>query len=101
MSLVEVVFGWPAIIAALALLGLGIATRRWRVVLVGCLVDLPFLVYLFATPRFRYLAPVLLLLNFGSAVAIGRGYRWLASLMLLPLIGTVVWMAYAVLTQGP
>lgn len=94
-----IVMGWPAIVASLVLLGLGIATRRRLITLVGALVALPFLLYLFGTPRFQYWAPVLALLNFAAAASVGRGYRWLPAGLVVPFLGTVVWLAHAVLSQ--
>jgi hypothetical protein len=91
--------GWPAIIASLALLGYGIVTQGWKTTLAGSLIALPFLLYLFATPRFRYLAPVLILLNFAAVLAVSRGHRWLPAALVVPFFGTTAWLAYAVSSQ--
>jgi hypothetical protein len=94
-----IIMGWPAVVVALVLVGLGLATRRWLLALVGCLVALPFLWYLLQSPRFHYWAPMLVLLNFVSVAAIARGRRLLAAAVLAPFLVTVMWLAYAVLTQ--
>jgi len=86
----DIIVGWPAIVASLVLLGLGIASQRQLITLVGAVVALPFLLYLFGTPRFPYWAPVLILLNFAAAASVGRGYRWLPALLAVPFLGTVV-----------
>lgn len=91
--------GWPAIIISWLLMGFGIATRRPGPILAGSLLALPFLLYLFATPRFRYLAPVLILLNFAAVLAVSRGHRWLPAALVAPFFAVTAWLAIAVLSQ--
>ena len=95
----EIIIGWPAVVVALVLIGLGLATRQWLFALAGSLVALPFLWYLFQFPRLHYWAPVLAFLNFVSVAAVGRGHRLLAASVLAPFLVTVMWLAYVVLTQ--
>jgi hypothetical protein len=99
MSWPQIIIGWPAVVVALVLVGLGLARRQWLFTLVGCLIALPFLWYLFHFPRFDYWAPVLAFLNFVSVAAVGRGRRLLAVAALAPFLATVMWLAYVVLTQ--
>lgn len=95
----NIVVSWPAVIASLALLGYGIVTQGWKTTLAGSLIALPFLLYLFATPRFGYWAPVIVLLNFAAVYAVARGHRWLPAGLVAPFFGVVAWLVLAVLSQ--
>jgi hypothetical protein len=88
---------WSVAIVGLVLLGAGIVTRRWPVSAAGCVIVLPFLLYLFGTPLFRYWALGVVALNCASAVAVARGHRWLALAAIVPFVGIAVWLASAVL----
>lgn len=99
MSWPQIIIGWPAVVVALVLVALGLVRRQWLFALVGCLIALPFLWHLFHFPRLHYWVPVLVLLNFVSVAAVGRGHRLLAAVVLAPFLVTVMWLAYVVLTQ--
>jgi hypothetical protein len=87
------------VVGTLLLYGFGLAARRGLPALVGFLVALPFLWYLFGFPRFEYGAALIALSNLVSVIAIGRGHRLLAVIALLPFLATVSWLAYTVLAQ--
>jgi hypothetical protein len=99
LSWPEVVFGWPAAIAALMMLIAGTAIRRWALAAAGALVALPFLFYLFGTPLFRYWAPVIVMVNLASVLAVAKDRRWLAAAALVPFAGTLLVLGGLVLAR--
>jgi hypothetical protein len=99
LPLVAVVFGWPAVIASITLASVGVSLGSWRVALAGALLGSPFLFYLFATPRFRWVALVVALLYLGSARAVAGLNRALALAMAAPFVILAVFVAWTVLNQ--
>ncbi len=94
--LVQIIFGWPAIIASILLSVVGVWLKKPALLIAAGMVCLPFTYYL---SGFRTPAAVLPLFQFGSAYAVARQKSWLAWLLLLPLIVISGLLAYAVLTQ--
>lgn len=84
---------WPAIVTAALLSAIGITIRRPAWVVVGIVLSLPFSLYLFATPRFRLVGPVLPFLLIGATVATQRGNPWAAWLLWLAHVGFFLWLA--------
>jgi hypothetical protein len=84
--LAVIVFGWPAALASLLLVAVGLAARKFRLVIVGVIVGTPFLLYFALTPRFRYVAALILLLNYASAVAAHREKVVVASVLYAPYV---------------
>ncbi len=96
-----ILVGWPAIIAAAVLLIYGVATGRWKAVVAGAVVALPFLLmYLLGLPPVGYWALVPAVLNFAAALAVSRGHRGLGAAAIAPYLIVVVAVAISVLTQG-
>lgn len=98
-SIVIAIFGWPGAIASLLLMGAGIAADRARAVAIGALVGTPFLFYFAVTPRFRYLAPAILALNYAAAFALARKQRILAAILCSPFVLFLMFVARIVLAQ--
>jgi hypothetical protein len=99
IPLAALVFGWPAVIVSLALTMGGIALGRWRAVLAGALVGSPFLFYLFASPRTRWLSLTVAVLYYGSARAAARSQQALAFAMATPFVLLAGLVAWIVLNQ--
>jgi hypothetical protein len=94
--LVQVIFGWPAVITSILLSVAGIWLKRPALLIAAGIVCIPFSYYL---SGIRTPAVVLPLLQFGSAYAIRRQKNVLAWLLLVPLVVIAVLLAYLVLTQ--
>jgi hypothetical protein len=98
--LVQIIFGWPAIILSLAISAIGIL-KKWPWMLVaGGLVCAPFALYLSGFPVFRFIALLLPFFQFGAAWAVHAKRKYLAWILLLPMIGVSVFLAIIVLTQN-
>jgi len=97
--LVQIIFGWPAIILSLAVSAAGILKNwSWMLVL-GGVVIIPFSLYLSGYPSVRYFAFLLPLFQFGAAWAAHAKRKGLAWILLLPLASVSVILATIVLTQ--
>jgi hypothetical protein len=97
--LVQIIFGWPAIILSLAVSAVGII-KKWPWLLVlGGLVCAPFSFYLSGYPAVRSLALLLPFFQFGAALAVHAQRKILAWVLLLPLVMVSSILAYVVLTQ--
>lgn len=98
-TLVQIIFGWPAILISIALALIGLLKKRpWMLVLSG-LVCIPFSWYL---SRYQGLCTAALLLpafQLGSVWAIRTGRMKLAWLLLLPVVLAAVGLAVVVLSQ--
>jgi len=94
-----VLLGWPALVVALALSGVGAFRKRPRYLYAAAILILPVSLYLAATPRFAFaalLAPLVLLL---AGLAIKRNKINLAIVMVLPVALFFGWLALIVLQQ--
>ncbi len=97
--LVQIIFGWPAIIASLLLSVVGLALRKpWLLVTAGVLA-IPFSWYLSGYPAIRTPAALLPLFQFGAAWALWREKKVLAWVLLAPLAMITVFLAVVVLSQ--
>jgi hypothetical protein len=99
VPIVAVIFGWPAVIASIALALVGIATTRTKMVFAGAILACPFLFYLFLTPHFRWVAPPATVLLFLAVRASARRQRGKALLLVAPYVGLAVFVAYLVGNQ--
>ena len=99
MPLVAVVFGWPAIVASVILTFAGIAFSRWPLALAGAGVATPFLLYVWATPRFGAMAVPVALLYFAAAGAVARSRPYAALALTAPFVALALLMARLVLSQ--
>ena len=93
IPIIAIVLGWPAVIASIILVLAGIVRRRSRIVLVGVFLGCPFLLYLFGTPRFGWLALIVEMLYFGSWWAVDHSRRVFALAMATPFICLVGFVA--------
>lgn len=94
-----VVFGWPAVIAALAAYAAAIIMNRPWPAFLGAVIATPFCLYVSATPRFGGLGLVVLGLNFLSVWASRRHQPIIAAVLLVPFVALAGTIARAVLTQ--
>jgi hypothetical protein len=94
--LVQIIFGWPAIITSILLSIAGIWLKRPALLVTAGIVCIPFAYYL---SGYRMPAVILPLFQFGSAFAITRHRKLIAWLLILPIIVIAFVLAYVVLTQ--
>jgi hypothetical protein len=99
LSLAVIALGWPAVLASVTLVLVGVVQLRWRVALIGALAGCPFLLYLFGTPRFGWAALAAGALYLGSAWAVARSRRVLALVLAAPFIVEVGLVAWLVISQ--
>ena len=95
--LLQMIFGWPAIITAILLSIAGVWLKRPAFLVAAGIVGLPFAVYMTAgyhTPAF-----VFTLFQFGSAFAVKRQKALFAWVLITPMIIFAAMLAYVVLTQ--
>ncbi|MDQ7094306.1 hypothetical protein REC12_11965 [Desulfosporosinus sp. PR] len=97
--LAVVLIGWPGIITAIALVSIGIYTKRIRLIILGTAFAIPISWYLGSTPKFRYIMYGLPLFFIGSALAIKSGKNRLAWILTLPYVGIIGWLGFTVLSQ--
>jgi hypothetical protein len=92
-----VVFGWPAIAVSMLLAVAGVAFRKPALLIVSCLVAVPFSYYLGGAESWVALAgPATVLTLLGDAYAVRRGHLRTAWYLLIPLGGFFAWLAFSV-----
>ena len=92
-------FGWPAVFAAVVAFSVAAARKSRGTAIVGCLFTAPMFFYLSLASRFHWAAPVAFCLLCVLAWRI-KNSGWLSAFVLaLPAASLVVWLAYTVLTQ--
>jgi hypothetical protein len=89
---------WLFVIASLASAIYAILRRSWRWMLVSAVLYSPFAWYLNATPGFRG-AWLILLFHLAASVALMRGNRPTAWLLLAPSMVLSAWVALLVIFQ--
>jgi hypothetical protein len=99
VPIVAVVLGWPAVLASIVLALVGAANARAKMVLAGAVVACPFLFYLFLSPRFRWIAPLVAVLLFLAVRSAARRQRRTALLLVAPYVGVAMFVAYLVVNQ--
>lgn len=97
--LVQIFFGWPAIILSLTVSAVGVLKKLSWMLVLGGLVIIPFSFYLSGYPSIRFLAFLLPFFQFGAAWAVHAKQKILAWILLLPLASVSTILAYIVLTQ--
>ena len=95
--LVQIIFGWPAVITSILLSIAGIRLKRPALLIASGIICIPFTYYI--SNGFRNPAAFLPLLQFASAYALTRGRELISWLLITPLIMVSVALAYAVFTQ--
>jgi hypothetical protein len=97
--LMQIIFGWPAILLSIALAMIGLL-KKWPWMLVASgLVCIPFAWYLSGYPAVRSVAILLPVFQFGSAWAVLARKMKLAWLLLAPVAIVTIGLAVLVLTQ--
>ena len=99
LELWPILLGWPAILVSVVLAVIGIVRKRPGWLVGSAIVVVPFALYLFATPRFRWVALVFPVLLFAASIAIRRSLPWLAWSLLVPFVGFFGWLASIVMTE--
>jgi hypothetical protein len=95
--LVQIIFGWPAIITSILLSIAGVWFKKPGLLIASGVVCLPFTYYV--SNGFRTPALFLPVFLFGSAFAVSRQKNLIAWLLIVPIVVIAVFLAYAVLTQ--
>ncbi len=93
----QIIFGWPAIIASILLSIAGVWLKKPGLLVAAGFVGIPFALYMslgYHTPAW-----ILPLFQFGSAFAITRQKMFYAWLFITPMIFSAALLAYVVLTQ--
>jgi hypothetical protein len=96
-TFVQIIFGWPAIIATIILSTAGLILRKPVLLVIAGFVCMPFTYY--ASNGFQNPLIVLPLLEFASAYAVTRNRKIAALLLIAPFFIVSALLAYAVLTQ--
>ena len=95
--LVQIIFGWPAVVTSILLSIAGIMLKKPALLVASGIICIPFTYYI--SNGFRNPAAFLPLFQFASAYAITRQRNLISWLLIAPLIIVSVTLAYAVLTQ--
>ena len=95
--LVQIIFGWPAIMTAILLSIAGIRLKKPALLIASGFICIPFTYYI--SNGFRSAAALLPLFQFASAYVLTRNRESIAWLLITPLIMVSAALAYAVLTQ--
>jgi hypothetical protein len=98
-TIVQIIFGWPAIIATLLVSTAGLVWKRYWLMLVGALLFFPFSLYLSGLPVTRGLGLFLPVFQLGAALAIRARKFPLAWVLVSPVFIISAWLAYQVVTQ--
>jgi hypothetical protein len=95
--LVQIVFGWPAIITSILFSIAGVWLNKPALLVAAGFIGIPFAAYLTAASPY----PGLLLpfFQFGSAYAVKREKTLIAWLLIVPMTLVAGMLAYTVLTQ--
>ena len=95
---VQILFGWPAIITAILLSIAGVSLKKPILLVTAGIVCMPFTYYI--SNGFRNPTLFLPLFQFASAYAITRQKPLVAWLLIAPLVIVSAALAYAVLTPS-
>ena len=95
--LVQIIFGWPAVITSILLSIAGIRLKKPALLVASGILCIPFTYYI--SNGFRNPTLLLPLFQFASVYALTRKRELLAWLLISPLIIVSVALAYAVWTQ--
>ena len=96
-TLVQIVFGWPAIITSILLSIAGVRLKKPGLLIAAGIVCIPFTFYV--SNGFR--SPLILLpvCELGAAYALLRKFNRIAWLLIAPLLIVAAFLAYTVLRQ--
>ena len=97
--LAPMVVGWPMIGLVLGISLVGLAVKRWWLLLAGAILVLPPAYYLSGNPSISYLSYLVPLFLAGSAIAV-KSRKFLAGwLLFLPVAIAFIWLALRVINQ--
>jgi hypothetical protein len=96
-AIVQIIFGWPAIITTIILSIAGLVLKKPILLIIAGFLCMPFTYYV--SGGLRSPAVILPLLEFASAFAVARQKKAAAWLLIAPLVIISMMLAYAVLTQ--
>jgi hypothetical protein len=99
LPLVGVIVGWPAVMASITLVLIGVIRARSRVALAGAFLGCPFLFYLFASPGVGWLSLIVGVLYLGASHAVAQSRRGLATALATPFVALAGFVAWLVLNQ--
>jgi hypothetical protein len=94
-----ILFGWPAIVAALTLAASGIVRGKPWWVLAAAIPVLPISFYLAGTPRFGWCGLGIPLLLAGASIAVYFKHRRVALSLLVPYVGVFAWLAVLTMNE--
>jgi hypothetical protein len=97
--LVQIIFGWPAILATLLIALAGLIWKRWWLLLVSAILFTPFSWYLSGYPAVRGVAILLPFFLLGSAIATRARKHGLTRLLATPPFIVSAWLALLVVRQ--
>lgn len=95
--LLQMIFGWPAIITSILLSIAGVWLKKPAFLVAAGIVGLPFAAYM--TAGYRVPGLLMSFFQFGSAYAVNRQRAGIAWLLVTPMIIFAAMIAYVVLTQ--
>jgi ABC-type phosphate transport system permease subunit len=96
-TLVQIVFGWPAIITCILLSIAGVSLKKPGLLIAAGIVCIPFTYYV--SNGFRSALILLPVCEFGAAYALMHRFNRIAWLLIAPLLIVAVFLAYTVLRQ--
>lgn len=94
-----ILFGWPAIVVALALSVTGIVRRKPLLLLFAIILVGPISLYVTGSPRYWWLGLSVPLLLAGASIAIRFRQNTVAWSLVGPVFGIFSWLALAAITQ--
>jgi hypothetical protein len=97
--LVQIFFGWPAIIVSLLLAIAGLAWKRWWLLIIAAALFVPVSWFLSGTPAFRWFGLLLPAFLLASAFAVRARKFVPAWLLASPVFLASAWLAALVLSQ--
>jgi lipoprotein signal peptidase len=98
--LVQIIFGWPAILLSMLLAICGLVFKKWAPLAIGGLLALPFsVVYMGGYFNSYFIGALLTLGHFGAAFSVYKERTGIAWALMAPFTGLIVLLFYAVLTQ--
>lgn len=96
----QIIFGWPFMIASLALSVAGVAMKRYQFLVAGGIFLMPPSLYLSGYPGLRWFALLLPFFLFGAAYLVRKGRDRIAWILLLPPVLLIGWLAFIVMAQA-
>ena len=94
-----VVFGWPSVVASIAVYAAAFLARRPWLAVVGAALSAPFCLFVSGYPKVGLLGLTALVSNCGAAWALSRRQRRVAGILLLPFLLVAAFVGYAVFCE--